>query len=230
MCTYQNTRREPIRTNDVLDPPVEAAVLDGMADAPDLSQSVIEDRVRAQDSGVIEELIALYGGRLRRFLFRLTGDAELSEDLLQEIWIRVLARGSQFKGDSKLSTWLFAIARNLVFDLHRKRSFSMQIAIPSGADDDIATNLPSHDKSPFDRCAEEENARRLDQALRCLAPKQRKLIKLRYYGDLSLGEVARTTGIPLSSVKSTLYRSISLLRSRMDTALILPLRDLELTL
>jgi RNA polymerase sigma-70 factor (ECF subfamily) len=82
---------------------------------------VIAARLRADDSSIISELIHRYQERLRRYLIGLTEDREFAEDILQEIWMRVVTRGSQFKGDSQFSTWLFAVARNLVRDQRRKK-------------------------------------------------------------------------------------------------------------
>ncbi len=91
----------------------------------------------------------------------------------------------------------------------------MQNSAGVGVDDDLENDLQSRDKSPFDCCVEVEEAFRLDLALRGLPSKQRKVIRLRYYGGLSLGEVAKATGMSLSNVKSTLYRSMVLLKSEM---------------
>ena len=70
--------------------------------------------LRRQDAGLLDELIVRYQHRLLRYLLYLTGNRELSEDLFQEVWMRVLVRGAQFNGQARFDTWLFTIARNLV--------------------------------------------------------------------------------------------------------------------
>ncbi|HWF66825.1 MAG TPA: sigma-70 family RNA polymerase sigma factor, partial [Acidobacteriaceae bacterium] len=78
--------------------------------------------LRRHDPELIEQLIDLYQHRLFRYLLFLTGSRELSQDLFQETWLRVLERGSQYSGRARFDTWMFAIARNLMLDQTRKRT------------------------------------------------------------------------------------------------------------
>jgi RNA polymerase sigma-70 factor (ECF subfamily) len=150
------------------------------------------------------------------YLTRLTADRELSEDLLQEIWMRMMTRGSQFKGDSQIVTWLFAIARNLVFDLHRKRSSSTTLDVGRETGDEGRFELlPGREKDPFDHCVDTEHAHLVTEALLTLKPRYRELIELRFHREMSLVEIAQTTGSSLSSVKTRLYRAMRLLRFRL---------------
>jgi RNA polymerase sigma-70 factor (ECF subfamily) len=170
----------------------------------------IAERLQAHDPEVIDELILRYQVRLRGYLTRLTADRELSEDLLQEIWMRVMTRGSQFKGDSQIVTWLFAIARNLVFDLRRKRSWSTNgdVAREPG-DERWVELLPSREKNPFDYCADIEHAHLVTEALLTLKPRYRELVELRFRREMSLDEIAQATGSSLSSVEFAEWRQCS---------------------
>jgi RNA polymerase sigma-70 factor (ECF subfamily) len=174
------------------------------------------ERLQAHDPEIIDELILRYQVRLRGYLTRLTADRELAEDLLQEIWMRVMTRGSQFKGDSQIVTWLFAIARNLVFDLQRKRSWSTTHDVGRETGDERWFELlPSREKDPFDHCVDIERAHLVTEALLTLKPRYRELVELRFHREMSLDEIARTTGSSLSSVKTRLYRAMRLLRLRL---------------
>lgn len=184
--------------------------------------TLIAERLQARDPTILGELIVRYQDRLRRYLIRLTTDRELSDDLLQEIWIRVMTKGSQFKGDSQISTWLFAIARNLVLDLRRRRSWFMTVDLFQNDGDELQIDLPSKEKTPFDRCAESEYTELLSGALSTLKPQHRELVKLRFHHEMSLCEIARVTGTPISAVKSILYRSIRHLRRRLGNTLAPP--------
>lgn len=95
----------------------------------DISDESVEiaERLKAHDPRILDELILRYQRRLLGYLMRLTADRELSEDLLQETWLRVWTRGSQFNGDSRVATWLFDIARNLVFDRRRHHVWSFSL-------------------------------------------------------------------------------------------------------
>jgi RNA polymerase sigma-70 factor (ECF subfamily) len=179
----------------------------------------IAERLKAHDPAVLDELILRYQRRLLRYLIHLTADRALSEDLLQETWIRVLTRGSQFNGDSQVVTWLLSIARNLVFDLRRRRAWSLSLESMTADDNERPLEVPSTEKSPFETFARRENAHLLADALGGLSPKQRKIVELRYHREMSLDEIAETTGTSLSAVKSRLYRALAVLRPRLKAAL-----------
>ncbi len=197
------------------------------------ASEIIEDtariatRLSARDPHVIDELILRYEERLRRYLIRLTSDRELADDLLQEMWMRVVTRGSQFKGDSKISTWLFAIARNLVSDLRRRRRvWIVSLDKPPEEGEELSLELLSKEITPFDRYAARERASAVNDALMTLRPEQRRLVELRFYGEMPLNEIARTTGIPLSTVKARLYRALTLVRRKcVDCPMSKPARN-----
>ena len=96
----------------------------------------VSQGLKRNDAGLLDELIVRYQHRLLRYLLYLTGNRELSEDLFQEVWMRVLVRGSQFNGQARFETWLFTIARNLVIDFRRKRTMSSLDELVDGAAED----------------------------------------------------------------------------------------------
>src|ERR1700739_137735 len=83
--------------------------------------SVIARGLRRRDPELLDWLIEQFQHRLFRYLIFLTGDRVLAEDLFQETWVRVLERGHQYNSKSKFESWLFAIARNLVIDVSRRK-------------------------------------------------------------------------------------------------------------
>ena len=78
--------------------------------------------LRRKDPQLLDQLIVQYQHRLLRYLLYLTSNREVAEDMFQETWMRVLVRGSQYKGEARFDTWLYTIARNLVIDMRRKRT------------------------------------------------------------------------------------------------------------
>ncbi|HEY4051178.1 MAG TPA: sigma-70 family RNA polymerase sigma factor [Acidobacteriaceae bacterium] len=179
----------------------------------------IAERLKAHDPHILDELILRYQQRLRRYLIRLTADRELSEDLVQEAWMRVLTRGSQFDGSSQFTTWLFAIARNLAFDVRRRRDWQLNLQSMTAGENERPLEVPSGEKTPFEHCTERENAHLLADVLRTLKPQHRKLVELRFHEEMSLGEIAQTTGVPLNTVKARLYRALVSLRPQVKAAL-----------
>ncbi len=77
--------------------------------------------LRRRNPDLLDQLIERYHYRLMRYLLHLTGNRETAEDVFQETWVRVLERGHQYNGKTKIETWLFSVARHLVIDLFRKK-------------------------------------------------------------------------------------------------------------
>src|ERR1700761_4515847 len=94
--------------------------------------------LKQQDPELLDQLIETYQHRLMRYLMFLTSKREVAEDLFQEVWIRVLRRGSQYNGKARFDTWIFTIARNLVIDLSRKRTMASLDEMRDGGDDSDA--------------------------------------------------------------------------------------------
>ena len=182
--------------------------------------AVIAARLRARDPGIIEELISRYQERLRRYLIRITSDRELAEDVLQETWMRVLTRGSQFKGESQFTTWLYAVARNLVRDLRRRRQPQIgSLETTTNEGDPVTLEVASEEKTPFEYYANSERERVLAGAFRTLMPHHREVLALRFHKEMSLNEISVQIGAPVSTVKARLYRATVMLRPKVKAAL-----------
>jgi RNA polymerase sigma-70 factor, ECF subfamily len=172
--------------------------------------------LRRRDPDLVEQLIDLYQHRLFRYLLFLTGSRDLSQDLFQETWLRVLERGSQYNGNARFDTWMFAIARNLLIDQKRKR---VMLSLDDATDPEhdrpieIAGDLPS----PFDHFQSQELAARVSHALLGLHPVYREVLVLRFHEDMSLDEIASVSNAPLSTVKSRLYRGMAALKPVLET-------------
>ena len=179
----------------------------------------VAEGLKRQDHGLLDQLIVRYQHRLLRYLLYLTGNREQAEDLFQEVWMRVLTRGSQFNGKSRFETWLFTIARNLVIDQRRKRTMSsLDELFEAGGDDDrpLAFEVPDHDPGPFDLVSNVEDREQIATALLQLDTLYREVLVLRFHEDLSLEEISKVTRAPLSTVKSRLYRGMAFINPRLQ--------------
>jgi RNA polymerase sigma-70 factor (ECF subfamily) len=179
----------------------------------------ISEGLKRQDAGLLDELIVRYQHRLIRYLLYLTGNREQAEDFFQEVWMRVLVRGSQFNGQSRFDTWLFTIARNLVIDQKRKKTMSsLDELFEVGDDDDrpMSFEVAGDEPSPFDHCSNLQDRERIAAALLQLDTLYREVLVLRFHEELSLDEIAKVTCAPLSTVKSRLYRGLAFLKPRLE--------------
>ena len=176
---------------------------------------VIAQGLKRQDPELLDRLIEEFQHRLLRYLLFLTGNREVSEDLFQETWMRVLLRGAQFNGKSRFDTWLFTIARNLVIDLSRKRTMASLDEMSEGGDNERPFEIVDTEPSPLDQFRSGEDRAEVHQVLVQLEPRSREVLVLRFYEELSLEEIASITGAPLSTVKSRLYRGLAAVKPEL---------------
>lgn len=179
----------------------------------------IAQGLKRREAGLLDQLIVKYQHRLMRYLLYLAGNRELAEDLFQEVWMRVLVRGTQYNGQSRFETWLFSIARNLLIDFRRKRTMSSLDELIEGAGDDdraMPLEIAADGPTPFDRCSWREDRERIAAALLELDALHREVLVLRFHEELSLEEIAKVTQAHLSTVKSRLYRGMAMIKPKLE--------------
>ena len=182
----------------------------------DAENAAIARGLKRQDPDLLDELIDQYQHRLLRYLLFLTGNREVSEDLFQETWIRVLLRGAQYNGKARFDTWLFTIARNLVIDLSRKRTAVSLEELSESSEDDRPIEFPNDDPSPLEQIQTAEDRAEVSEVLHKLEYSSREVLVLRFYEELSLEEISGVTKAPLSTVKSRLYRGLAALKPEIE--------------
>jgi RNA polymerase sigma-70 factor, ECF subfamily len=171
--------------------------------------------LRSADPDLIAILIERYQHRLFRYLLALSADHSLASDLFQETWLRVLERGNQYRGQWKFESWLFAVARHLFIDrARRKDPASLDELVGPG--DGGGLQPDAGEISPLDRLISGEERERVLRSLSRIPTVQREVLVLRFHEELSLGEIAVVVGVPLSTIKSRLYRGLEALRQTME--------------
>ncbi len=174
--------------------------------------------LRRKDPGLVDQLIEVYQHRLLRYLIFLTGRREMAEDLFQDIWIRVLERGSQYTGSARFDTWLFSIARNMVIDQSRRRQCASLDEMCEAGEHGGGFAVPALGRSPLDDAQCGQVSASMRDVLSGLDSSHREVLLLRFFEELTLEEIARLTRAPLSTVKSRLYRGMAALKPRLEAA------------
>jgi RNA polymerase sigma-70 factor, ECF subfamily len=168
--------------------------------------------LRHRDPELLDQLIEQYQFRLFRYLLHLTANRERAEDFFQETWLRVLERGHQYNGKWKFEAWLFAIARNLVLDWHRRKK-PQSIDSLGGPQDDATFDVQDeHSASPLQQVLQAEQKSTVQQSLEKVPAIYREVLALRFQEEMQLEEIAVLTGAPISTVKSRLYRGLDALK------------------
>ncbi|HEU4636503.1 MAG TPA: RNA polymerase sigma factor [Edaphobacter sp.] len=154
--------------------------------------------------------------RVYRFLLASLRDADLAETLTQETFLRAWSSRSSFRGDCSVPTWLTRIALNLLRDHTRTNRFRFWRRVSAQAVDamEIASFLPHRDSAHDARLIATEQVELLWRAVDTLSDRQRTIFLLRFVEEMELSEIVSATGLPLSTVKSHLYRALAHTRER----------------
>jgi RNA polymerase sigma-70 factor (ECF subfamily) len=176
----------------------------------------------AQEQSVLQladfdEVVRLYRPRIFRFLMSSLGDRDVAESLTQDCFLKAYNARHQFRGESSLSTWLTRIALNLVRDHLRSRRIRFWQKTRDTALDlvDISDWIPDGGISPEATCLQQERVKELWAAVDKLSRQQRTVFLLRFVEEMELAEIAETTGMNTSTVKSHLYRALRVVRERV---------------
>ena len=173
-----------------------------------------------------ELLLARHERKVWHFLRRSVGDPTLAEDLLQEVFLRVIkARaedGVDWRGEAKFTTWVYAIARNLCVD-HARRAVhrdARSLDAPTRPDEEASETL--HDRLADDArdaeglTSDGQVRERVEAAVAALPPDQREVFLLREVMEMPFAEIAVVVGAPEPTVKSRMRYALERLRAALD--------------
>jgi RNA polymerase sigma factor (sigma-70 family) len=156
-------------------------------------------------------LLEEYGPRLYGYFLRCTGSGADAEDLLQELFVRLLENISGYHHEGLFENWMFRIAANLVRDRGRReqrgrKTVSLQ-AVEEGKAE-LTNMLTSREGSVDGRMIHAEETDRLQKALAELSAVDREIILLRHYGEMSFKEIAEQFGMPLGTALAKVHRGL----------------------
>ena len=186
-----------------------------MTDTPDSDARAREDEwlvVRCQlgERPAFDELISRWGEPVWKYVRRLTNSDEVANEIVQDVWLRVLRGLHRLRDGSKLRAWLFAIARRTLMDRLREH-----YAAPVMSQVDVGDlEVPDDSNGAADDI--EEDLAAVQEALARLPVVERETLTLFYLRELSLGEVADVLDVPIGTVKSRLFRARKLLRREVE--------------
>ena len=171
------------------------------------SEALLMERIRAKDVGAFEDLYRSYRNRLARFLFKLVHRPHLVEEIMNDTLMVVWDRAEAFNGESKLSTWIFAIA-------YRKSMKALR-SYQDPVDDKNAEERISLDPSPEDEFGFQRTRALLMQAIGELSPEHRAVVDFTYFHEMGYQEIAEIMSCPVGTVKTRMFHARRQLRRRL---------------
>jgi RNA polymerase sigma factor (sigma-70 family) len=169
----------------------------------DASDVQLVARVAAGDPSAFEALYRTYHPRLDRFLALVTSRRTIVEEALNDTMLVVWKRAETFNRQSKVSTWIFAIAYRTALKALRTQDVPV---------DTIADELISDDAGPEQLLSADQTRATLTRAMEGLSAEQRSVLVLTYFHDLPYAEIARIVDCPVDTVKTRMFHGRRRLR------------------
>jgi RNA polymerase sigma factor (sigma-70 family) len=175
-------------------------------DLESLTDNALMARVKEGDLDRLGLLFERYKKPLFGFFFGMHKDRDLSEDLVQNVFVRILKYRTLFRGDGEFRTWMFHIARNVSHDHFRKKKVDARDTI-----EDWEDRLGS-DENRMTQYQQEENELLLSMAMDKLPDDKREILLLSKYQEKKYKEIAEILDCTEASVKVKVFRALQELK------------------
>jgi RNA polymerase sigma-70 factor (ECF subfamily) len=168
----------------------------------------------AGEESAFDVLLGRWEKRIRGAIYRLVGSDEEARDLCQEAFLKAYKSLRSFKQEARFSSWLYQIALNLCRDRMRRRRGKTMVSLDELEEGGAA--MPVAGPTALDLLQERDTSRLVAQAIEALPDEQREVIILKEYEGLTFLEIAHVLDVPISTVKTRLYRGLDQLRARLE--------------
>jgi RNA polymerase sigma-70 factor (ECF subfamily) len=176
------------------------------------------NRLQNGEKEAFRELVEAYNRPIYFLSLDLTGNHQDAQDLSQEVFMKAYRSVTKFRGDAKLSSWLYRITVNTFIDQKRRKNAKLFALMRKNQnEDELLDQTPSDNaKDDPERNAESNIIQsHINQALDALSKKERSVFVLRHYQDLAIKEISEMLNIAEGTVKSLLFRAIKKLQKKL---------------
>ena len=181
------------------------------------SDAALVTRAREGDQDAFRLLVERHSVRLFQLAFRMTGNEQDAEDLVQETFLRAYKQLNRFQSRAGLGTWLYRIAANCSLDLLRRQKrrgdqeraveFDSEEAFPA-----ILSGAPAPDQQVYHG----EVRQKVESAMRELTPMERTAFVLRHFEGQSIEEIGSALGVGPGATKQSIFRAVQKMRRALE--------------
>ncbi len=175
-----------------------------MANNDDLARILIG--CKSGDSKCFSQVVDMYASRCYGYFYRLTGNRDLSDELLSELFVKLVEKITSYKGGS-FEGWLFRIASNIFHDHLRSKQRQKKLLVVHKEQIESEITEPKHSGN--------EQIDLLQIQLKKMDADTRELIMLRFYSQLSFKEIAKMRSEPIGTTLAKMHRGMKKLRELM---------------
>jgi RNA polymerase sigma-70 factor (ECF subfamily) len=172
-------------------------------------------RARAGDREAFRELVERHSHRVFQLAFRLTGNEEDAEDVVQDTFLRAYRGLSRFEERAEFSTWIHRIASNCAMDVARRRPLRADRVEALDESRPMPGQTGDSIPDPERQAVASETGRRVAAALTRLSPMERTAFVLRHFEGKPIAEIAQTLQVRVGAAKNCVFRAVSKLRREL---------------
>lgn len=174
-------------------------------------------KARSGHDGAFQALVERHGRAVFRLAYRMTGNEQDAEDVVQETFLKAFKRIDQFEDRANFGTWLYRIAANCGYDALRARSRrERRLADPASQEEDAIDAIPSDDPAPDRLVWSAQLRRRVATAMTRLSERERAAFVLRHFEQMSTREIASALGLDEGAAKHSVFRAVRKLREALE--------------
>jgi RNA polymerase sigma-70 factor (ECF subfamily) len=185
----------------------------------DKSDAELVKAFKSGDSRALDRLIDRYKAPLYAYLVRLSRDRGEADDLLQEVFVKVLNKLAAYGERYKFSAWLFTVAHHAVMDRFRANARRKEESLDSAGEDrlPLAYTLASPEPGPDEMLEGAERASAIRAAFDHLSAEQREIFLMRHYSELSFKEISEILDVPIGTVLARMSRAMAKMRQELSS-------------
>jgi len=163
-------------------------------------------RVPASDTNDFRKIFDQYQHLVYNICYRMTGNREDAEDATQDVFLKIHRSINRFRGDAKLSSWIYRIAVNTCLNRERRKKLASWVSLDFIIQEE-SESQPLSEETPDRQLENSENERIVQKAFQSLPARQKTALVLHRYENLSYEDIAGVMEISLSAVESLLHRA-----------------------
>ena len=171
------------------------------------------------DESAFQEIFKRHKRGIYGYILRYTGNEQESEEVFQDVFIKMHRAAPHWVPAAKLSTWLYTIVGNLCTDVHRKKRIRHTVSLDDnddGEDRSLYDVIASEEPRPDSQSSDAEIGKVLEKALAKINPDQREVFLLREKNGFKFEEIAEVLGVSVNTVKSRMRYALESLKKILE--------------
>lgn len=172
------------------------------------------DAFQRGETAAFDELVSRWQRRILGAIYRIIGREEEARDICQEAFLKAYRALGSFKREARFSSWMYQIALNLCRDRMRRRRGRTFVGIDGN--EAIVELVPGLSADAREIAEARDLSRLVAAAIESLPADQREVIVLKEYEGMTFTEIAETLQVPVSTIKTRLYRGLVVLRGELE--------------